>query len=336
MTTTAETTTNFGLLPQVRRNPLLVTQSDIAAFKGCRRSWWLGSYLGLSLASEPVVGPLTLGTRVHKAMELYYTDGRPLAEAYVEIAKKELKRLEDSEVLFDRTEWESENELGRIMLEGYEEWLAETGADSDYEILGAEKRLSHHFDILEVDVELRGKVDIRVRNRVTGARLVVDNKTTAHFSNLAVTAAYNSQLKTYMLLERLADKEHESDWVQGALFNMLRKVKRGVQARPPFYERLEVHHNDAVMRSFYVQTVGVLRDYVSTVKALDAGTDPNVVAYPTAGAQCRYCPFRAPCLLMDDGSRVDDMIRTLYTQSDPHLRYDELPAFSDTSENAAY
>lgn len=327
---------SYGLHSQIRRDPLLVTQSDIASFKGCRRSWWLGSYLGLSLASEPVVGPLTLGTRVHKAMELYYTDGRDLQEAYAEIARKELDRLNESEVLFDRMAWESENELGRIMCEGYEEWLAETGADADYEILGAEKRLSHQFDIFDVEVELRGKVDIRVRNRVTGARLVVDNKTTAHFSNLAITAAYNSQLKTYMLLERLADKEHEDDWVQGALFNMLRKVKRGVQARPPFYERLEVHHNDVVMRNFYVQTVGVLRDYVSTVKALDAGADPNVVAYPTAGAQCRYCPFRAPCLLMDDGSRVDDMLKALYTQRDPHLRYEEQPAFSETSENAAY
>lgn len=326
---------SFGLKSQIRRDPLLVTQSDIAAFKGCRRSWWLGSYLGLSLATEPVVGPLTLGTRVHKAMELYYTDGRDMAEAYAEIARKELKRLTDSEVLFDRTAWESENELGRIMLEGYTEWLAETGADSDYEILGAEKRLSHMFDIYDVEVELRGKVDIRVRNLVTGARLVVDNKTTAHFSNLAITAAYNSQLKTYMLLERLADKEHEADWVQGALFNMLRKVKRGVQSRPPYYERLEVHHNDTVMRNFYIQTVGALHDYVATVKALDSGVDPNLVAYPTAGAGCRYCPFRAPCLLMDDGSRVDDMIVSLYTQHDPHARYDEEPAF-DTSENAAY
>jgi hypothetical protein len=269
-------------------------------------------------------------------MELYYTDGREMAEAYAEIAMKELDRLERSEVLFDRTAWESENELGRIMLEGYQEWLAETGADADYEILGAEKRLSHLFDIFEVEVELRGKVDIRVRNRVTGARLVVDNKTAAHFSNITITAAYNSQLKTYMLLERLADKEHEDDWVQGALFNMLRKVKRGIQSRPPYYERLEVHHNDNVMRNFYVQTVGVLRDYVATVKALDEGVDPNVVAYPTAGAQCRYCPFRAPCLLMDDGSRVDDMINALYTQGDPHARYDQEPAFSVTAENAAY
>jgi hypothetical protein len=39
---------------------------------------------------------------------------------------------------------------------------------------------------------------------------------------------------------------------------------------------------------------------------------------------------------MDDGSRVDDMINALYTQGDPHARYDQEPAFSVTAENAAY
>ena len=322
----------FGLESMVRREPLVVTQSDIGAFKTCRRSWFLGSYLGLRQKEAPVIGPLTLGTRVHLAMEGYYTDGRDLVHYYNQIATEEYAKLVESEVLFDHTAWESETDLGRIMLEGYIEWLEETGADADYEILGAEKRLTYRLKIYEVEVELRGKVDIRVRNLVTGARLVVDNKTTAHFANLTMTADKNPQLKFYMLLERLAEKATPGDWVQGAMFNMLRKVKRGASSNPPYYDRLEVRHNDHTLRNFYNQTFGTLHDYVNVVKQLDAGTDHNMVAYPTAGAQCRYCPFRNPCLLMDDGSNVEAMIPSLYTQGDPHERYDEEPAiFLDES-----
>lgn len=312
------------------REPLIVTQSDIGAFKRCRRSWYYGGYLGLRLKEEPVIGPLTLGTRVHKALELYYTDGRDPVDAYVKLALDELDRLDESKVLFDRVAWQSENDLGRIMLEGYVEWIDETGADADYEILGAEKKLTYPLTVpgpyREQQIELRGKVDIRFRNLRTGARLVVDNKTTAHFSNLVVTADKDEQLLFYMLLERLADKEHEDDWVQGAMFNMLRKVKRGAQSKPPYYERLEIRHSDQTLRSFWTRLQGLLMDYVRVVQTLDDGYEPKAAAYPTPGAQCRYCPFRLVCGLTDDGSRVEDMISTLYDQRDPHERYELEPA----------
>jgi RecB family exonuclease len=305
---------------------LIVTQSDIRAFKTCRRQWYYGTYLGLHEKDSPVIGPLTLGSRVHRALEGFYGDGKDLVGFYNKIAKNEYGNLEASGVIFDRSAWENETDLGRIMLEGYLEWLEETGADEDYEVIGAEKRLSTILDVDGVAVELRGKADLRVRNLRTGARLIMDHKTTAHFSNLTVTAQYDEQLLTYLLLERLVEKDAPGDFVQGAVFNMLRKVRRGASSKPPFYERLEVHHNDHTLRSQFTRIMGVLSDYVRVVQQLDAGQDHKFAAYPTPGTQCRYCPFRTPCLLTDDGSRADDMLASLYQQGDPHARYYEEPA----------
>ena len=316
---------------RIRRDPLVVTQSDLSLFKTCRRSWYFGTYLGLRLKDQPVIGPLALGTRVHLALQLHYTDGRDLVEAYNQIARDEYEQLVGMKIIFDRTAWESETDLGRIMLEGYVEWVSETGADSDYEVIGAEKKLTHVLKIPgpygEVEVELRGKVDLRVRNLRNGSRLVVDHKTTAHFANLTTTADKNEQLLFYMLLERLTDPEHkhEDEWLQGAMLNMLRKVKRGMQSKPPYYDRLEVRKTDNDLRNYWTRLQGMLQDYVRVVQMLDNGYDHRFAAYPTAIA-CGYCPFRHPCTLTDDGSRIDDMLASLYTQRDPHERYNEEPA----------
>lgn len=314
---------------RIRRDPLVITQSDIGLFKTCRRSWYFGTYLGLRLKQTPVVGPLTLGTRVHLALQMHYTDGRDLVTAYNEIAKRELADLEDSEVIFDRMAWEGETDLGRLMLEGYLEWVEETGADMEYEVIGAEKKLTHVLEIpgpfKPVQVELRGKVDLRWKNVRNGSRLVVDHKTTAHFANLTTTADKNEQLLFYMLLERLTNPDGGNEWLQGAVLNMLRKVKRGVQSKPPYYDRLEVHKTDKELRSFWTRLQGTLQDYVRVVQMLDEGYDHKFAAYPTAIA-CGYCPFRHPCTLTDDGSRIDDMLDSLYNQRDPHERYNEEPA----------
>lgn len=312
------------LASRIKRDPLVITQSDLGAFTACRRAWFFGTYLGLREREPKAFGPLTLGTRVHAALEGYYGDGRDLLEVYAELVAEERSVLEASGVVFGRDEWESEAELGRIMLEGYYEWLEETGADADWEVIGAEQRLSAL--LMDGQVELRGKVDLRVKLRSSGARLVVDSKTCAHFSNVTTLAPYAPQLPTYMLLERIVYPDSQDEWLQGAVYNMLRKVKRSVNSKPPYYDRMTVMHNDTYMRNFWTRINGLIKDYVSTVKALDEGVDHHYVAYPIAGSQCRYCPFKFVCLASDDGSRVDDMINDLYVQRDPHERYEEEPA----------
>lgn len=324
----------LGFEPRLKRDPVVVTQSDLKAYKLCRRQWLLGHYLGLERRSKPTFGPLPLGSRVHKALEPYYRgavnpdtgavwDPRT---AYAQLCQWERDNLLRLQMPLERDEWEREAELGAIMLQGYVEWLAETGADSEYEIIGAEQKLSHRLNVGGVEFELRGKVDIRARNITTGARLVVDTKTTSHFSNLEMIASYDEQLLFYLLLERLTWPNQPESWLQGAMFNMLRKVRRTVRSKPPYYMRLEVHHNEQTLRSFWYRLQGMLTDYAVTVNALDQGQDHKFNAYPTSGPQCRYCPFRIPCLLMDDGSAAEEMLNGVYRQHDPHERYETEPA----------
>lgn len=309
----------------LRRDPLIVTQSDLGAFKTCRRSWMMNTYLGLQAKEVPVYGPLTLGTRVHRALELYYGHALDPVEEYLRLVRMEKTQLEDDGVMYDERAFDNEAELGRLMLEGYLEWLEETGADAEYEVIGAEKKLTHQIEIDGVMVEIRGKVDLRWRSKRTGARLVVDHKTSINPARVIAGLPKNEQLKTYMLLERLADKEHADDWVQGAVFNVFRKVRRTMTSSPPYYFRAEQHHNDATLRAFWNQTYGTLQDYVQTVKRLDENVDHVVAAYPRPGEACSWCSFRRPCDLMDDGSRVEDLIKALYNVGDPHARYDEAP-----------
>lgn len=317
----------LGFESRIARVPaLVVSQSDIAAFKRDRREWMLGTYLGLRPKHEPPLGPLRLGTRVHAALEQHYGMSYDLVEAYRKICERELEDIYESGIVFDRSAWDKEAELGRIMLEGYREWLDETGADADYETVSVEQKLSHIFDIDGTPVEVRGKIDHRVKDRFTGMHLVEDWKTTANMDALAASAPHSEQLLTYMLLERAVHKDDPDHLLGGAVFTMLRKVKRSERARPPFYDRVHVRHNETALTNYWKRLYGVLRDYVYVVKALDAGVDHRIVAYPSPANSTRWSPFRHVMTMMDDGSRVEAMLDDLFVQQDPHARYAVEPA----------
>lgn len=316
--------TQLGYESRIKRGPLVVTQSDLAAFKADRREWMLSSYLGLRPRHEPVYGPLRLGTRVHAALEAKYGAGQDVLTAYASIAAQELDDISASGVVFDVRSWQNEAELGRLMLAGYEEWLDETGADAHLEVINAEEKLCYVMDIDGTPVELRGKIDLRAKDTFTNMNLVIDWKTTANMQALSAAAPTSEQLLTYMLLELLNGKDDPEHVLGGARFVMLRKVKRtGYNAKPPFYDTVEVHHNKTRLESFWTQTYGTLRDYIHVVKALDSGCDHRLVAYPNPASSKRWSPFTQVTQMMDDGSNVKMMLDDLFQQQDPHARYAE-------------
>lgn len=317
----------LGFHSRIKRQPaLVITQSDIASFKNCRRQWFLSTYLGLRPRHDPPMGPLRLGTRVHAALEQYYAYGFDLVAAYLKIVEEELESIHASGIIFDETAWRKEADLGRIMLEGYAQWLEETGADADLETVGVEQKLTHILDIDGTPVELRGKVDHRIRNTFTGENFVVDWKTTANMEALMEQAHTSEQLLTYMFLERCVFKDDPEHRLGGATYTMLRKVKRTGTARPPFYDRIDVRHNEAEIDSYWLKLYGVLSDYIRVVKQLDAGVDHRIVCYPTPNSSAKWSPFKHVMSMMDDGSRVEDMINDLFVQQDPHERYNTEPA----------
>ena len=68
---------------------------------------------------------------------MYYGKGIPLLEAHAELVVKDKLILEQT--FRDTYDLDSEAELGRIMLEGYLEWVDENGIDAELEMISTEE-----------------------------------------------------------------------------------------------------------------------------------------------------------------------------------------------------
>jgi hypothetical protein len=218
-----------------------------------------------------------------------------------------------------------DDDLERAMIEGYVQWLEETGVDDDYEILASET----YQDALLPGVVGRGgvgvyviaKLDAKVRRRSDGVLRFIDHKTVADFGSKSALLDIDEQMLWYDLIEILTNTPI-GERSGGAIFNMLRRVKRTVKAKPPFYERMEVLHNRHQIESFYRQLHGTVRDLLELERRLDEGADHQVAAYPNPLGDCSWsCDYRAVCPRFNDGSRVEAMIRQYYAEGDPLSYY---------------
>jgi RecB family exonuclease len=297
--------------------PYKLSNSEIQTFKDCRRKWWLAYYRRLKPATQNMTGPLALGSRIHGAFELYYTQDIPLLDAHTQLVASDKQKLIES--FRDTIELDTEAELGRIMLEGYLEWVEENGIDSELEIISAEEIIN--MPLFGGEVELQGKLDMRVRRKTDGMRMFRDFKTVGgSFTEFASTAHMNEQILTYMLLE--TSKNDENERCDGGIFTLLRKVKRTANARPPFYDQFEVRHNTFALRAFWNRIHGVIGDLMRTRKGLDEGQDHHFVAYPRPSRDCRWkCQFFAVCPLFDDGSAAEQALTEMYVVDDPYAYY---------------
>lgn len=296
---------------------LKVSNSELQTFKDCRRRWWLTYFRRLQPREKNMTGPLALGTRIHSAFEQYYANGVPLLDAHAELVERDKLLLIES--FRDTTDLQSEAELGRIMLEGYLQWVEENGIDAELEFISSEEVVS--APLLDGEVELQGKLDMRVRRKADGVRMFRDFKTVGgSFADFTSMAHMNEQVLTYMLLE--AQKKDETERCDGGIFTMLRKVKRTANARPPFYEQIEVRHNIFSLRSFWNRIHGTITDLLRVRKGLEEGGDHTTLAYPRPSRDCKWkCQFFAVCPLLDDGSAAEQAISEMYVVDDPYGYY---------------
>lgn len=277
----------------------------------------LGYYKGYKSREQKHTGPLALGSRVHRALELWYNDQSTALPTYWNDLVQHDRTLMEA-AFRDTTDFDNEADLGRIMLEGYVEWVANEGIDSDYEVISNEEKLT--APMLNGRVELMGKIDQRVRRRIDGVRFVRDFKTAANFTDLTKMASMNEQFLTYMTLEAM--QRDEENRVDGGLITMLKKVKRTTSARPPFYDQVEIRFNVFALRNFWAKLHGRLTDMMNVRDALDAGADHHVVAYPRPTRDCTWaCEFSTICPMFDDGSAVDQALDTMYKVADPYDYY---------------
>ena len=306
-----------------------VSNSDITTWKQCRRRWWLTYFLRLRSKQRDVTGALALGSRVHKALERHYRDGADLLVVHQELLETDRASLIMEGL--DTAKLDQEAELGRLMLEGYLDWVAEEGIDSDLEVLSVEEILKFDFPLTRGQITLIGKIDQRVLKKFSGTRAVLDFKTAANFDSFNKTGHMSPQLKTYMLLDRLtAQRDGDERRIDGGIFRLLRKVKRGPRATPPFYQDMFISHNDFTLRSFWAQLAGVLQEVYDAKSALEAGADPMTIAHPNPTRDCTWiCPFFTICPMFDDGSNVEGAIADNFEEVDPYDYY----ADRDVSES---
>lgn len=314
--------------PILGRNPesVSISNSEIQTYKDCRRKWWLGTYRGLAPKAKEYTGPLKLGTRIHDALEQYYVTGEHPVDAYAKLQRVDDRRFLQSDRATDPGEvkkFNSESELGRIMMEGYVEWQSEENRDSELEIVSAEKKLSYRLpEIARGRVELIGKVDLQVRRRSDGSRATLDHKSAVTFNPYYQFSHMSEQLMHYTILETLSPDSDGSP-VDGGIYNLLKKVKRTATAKPPFYDRIDVRFNKKTLNAFWTRTQGTVHGIMELRDALDNGADPLFVAYPRPRMDwgCSKCPFFTACPMFDDGSYVEEYIDDFFEQVDPNARY---------------
>jgi hypothetical protein len=282
-------------------------------------------------------GPLKSGSRVHAGLEAFYG---PEPDTYLDVLAQaqlddwdaymanctELGVYPDVEV---HKAYLKDCELERAMLEGYADWVAESGVDADIEFTAIEEVVSvggSDFapEIVERfgEFEVVGKLDARVLRLMDGARKFVDHKTAASLTTALATLHMNPQMLHYAWLERMT--QPEGTWSDGALYNVLKKVKRGKQAKPPFYARYEVNHNSDQLDSYELHMKRKITKIFELEALLkDATVEEQAhIAEPSPDDSCSWkCQFFTLCPMFDDGSRAEDMVREEFRERDPLARY---------------
>jgi PD-(D/E)XK nuclease superfamily protein len=291
------------------------SNSESQTWKQCRRKWYLAYYLGYK-APEKVTGALALGTNVHTALAAGYAPGGSpglsmgiLSAIYEESRSK----ATDDLIAFDK-----EAKLAKIMVEGYWEWVEETGADSNLEILEAEVDIEHPIEVHGQSIRLVGKRDAIGVNTETGIATLIDHKTCQTLTDPALDL--NEQSRMYLLLQRL----NGSTVVQNCIWNLLRKVQRTAKAVPPFYAREEIYVSEDELRRFWTRVHGTVRDILAIRERLDAGESHYSVCYPSPSRDCSWkCEFRVVCPLLDsEGDNALQFLKDNYTAGDPYQRYE--------------
>lgn len=320
-----------------------VSNSELQTFKRCKRKWWLAWYRRLMLQTEDFTSVRATGTRVHRALAYWYVpDGekrvdprdaleRVIVDDWTKVAKLAQERHTSDEQLGQlAVEFAQATNLERAMVEGYVQWLEETGADADLRITDSETPLvvdqvvdmGSDYRHEQREIQFIGLLDVRATRVTDKVNLFIDHKTVGDLGAPVVTLPQNEQMLHYHLMEFLAleDSDVRCD---GALYNMLRRVKRSARAKPPFYDRIEVRHNKFELESYRRRALAATREILVTIDRLERGEEHLDVVYPSPTPECRWsCDFFAVCNLLDDGSRgVNDMLNALYRPTNPLERY---------------
>lgn len=266
----------------------------MTTFMRCPRKWHLSYLQGYK--SPETSSALKVGTLVHAGLEAHYK-----GEDLTEWIHWRITAEQDEDGMLP-----AESQLAYLMLEGYLEWLEETGIDADLRPEYIERAVEVE---LMPGVNLHGTIDWTARDPYGGLWLF-DHKTTDTFGALANRRLQLSfQLLTYAWLLWQTTGEVPA----GVALNMLRKVKRTAAAKPPFYAREFVHFNQHQLEAH--------GDHMRQVVAMMAEAKQKGAFYPVPDQDCTWkCPFLSVCAMADDGSDLSGALNELYVRSNVNGR----------------
>lgn len=299
-----------------------VSNSELTCFRDCRRKWWLEYYRRLK-TTEKKTGALALGTNVHAALASYYSPNGNKGLALT-VLKTIYDDARETCTEFELTEINKDQKLATIMVEGYFDWLDESGADANLQIIEPEAEIEYETTVGAVPVRIVGKRDIIAVNTDTGINTLIDHKTCATFNDPALDL--NEQSRMYLLLQRL----NGSTVVQNCIWNLLRKVQRTARAEPPFYRRDDIYVGEQELRYFYERIHGIIRDLISVREALDRGESHRSVCYPRPSRDCSWkCSYRIVCPMIDADPHFEEFLKDTYQEADPYSRYLDVKGIID-------
>ena len=303
---------------------LVISNSEMSTIQDCRRRWYLSYHLGMTKRTTSPTGLDRLGTRVHTALELHYgsglTDPQTLQvlKLIYDDAITECQAASDEDGI---SKLHKEHDLALVMIRGYLDWINETGADEDVEVISAEHDVIVPSQV--TDVRFRAKLDMKIRRRSDGAIMFMDHKTTGSFDMIQQTLFLNSQARFYSLLDAMI-ASGTGTWYRtdGGIFNMIRRSKRTMTAKPPFYRREEIRFNTDVLKATEIKSNAVATQIRDATRGLESGSVNYLEMYPTPTRDCTWkCQFVSICSLMDDGSRWQAALEADYVQHDPYEYY---------------
>ncbi len=275
--------------------PIIITHSDISNFLTCRRKWHYDYVLDFR-PPEKLTGPLALGTRVHSALEAYYSGETDDPVAWIDAkGRADLAVLEVSDNImpWDLTQMYEDIIVGRNCITLYMEWLVTSNADANYRTMAVEEKVE--VPILDGRAILRGKVDLLKEDVTSGLVCTDDFKTTADWGgDLRGQLERSYQHWCYLIAMQHCYPERI---VECAQYTILRKVKK-IPSTPPKSPLVERFTVPSTRRSLATKRAQIERIALEMINLRDK-TDPSVF-YPSPSKACAWCDYKAPCDIADE------------------------------------
>jgi hypothetical protein len=230
--------------------PIPIHNSDIQSFKGCRERWnWMSDLReGLKPIETPT--PLSFGSAIHAAEEVYYhpqtwslvMGGGKMREAVIANAinafmdhvrgtKKRYLKFSGREALDEvqQDEYDEQVNLGVGMLLHYFEYIWQHDIAAGITPVGVEVPFEFPiFDTIEEQNELlphlvgyivvfRGRIDLLAQDK-DGLLWIIDHKTTAAMKDKLQFLEMDEQMSSYILGYSIAEAP-----IAGAIYNEILK-----------------------------------------------------------------------------------------------------------------